>query len=173
MTRSTVPVTALDCVLALSLCLGCSDSTTEPAASMTDAESKPAEKPTLEGASPQLTGPEQEATSAQPRGPVENLINDPSLEGAELGEQFPPGWGSFNAKPKGTYRFEVVEGGRTGTKSCLLEGDGEGITMPANRVSIDPSKRYAARGWVKLEGNGSSAQVRILYFDASRRCITM
>ena len=114
---------------------------------------------------------EQESTSAQPRGPVENLINDPSLEGAELGEQFPPGWGSFNAKPKGTYRFEVVEGGRTGTKSCLIEGDGEGITMPTNRVSIDPSKRYAGRGWVKLEGNASSAQVRILYFDASRRYI--
>ncbi len=171
MPRSIVPVTASACVLALSLCFGCSDSTTEPAAGVPEAESKPAEKPTPQDASSQLPEPEQEATSAQPRSPMENLINDPSLEGAMLGERFPPGWGTFNAKPKGTYRFEVVEGGRTGTKGCLIEGDGERITMPANRVSIDPSKRYAARGWVKLEGNGSSAQVRILYFGASRRYI--
>ena len=156
---SIVPVMASVCVLALSLFFGCSDSTTEPAASTPDAESKPAQAPGLEQASSNLTEPDN------------NLINHPSLEGAALGEHFPPGWGSFNAKPKGTYRFEVVEGGRTGTKSCSIEGDGQRITMPTNRVSIDSSKRYVAQGWVKLEGSASSAQVCILYFDASRRYI--
>jgi hypothetical protein len=100
-----------------------------------------------------------------------NLVHDPSLEEAALGEQFPSGWGRYNAVPKGSYTFEVVEGGRTGNKSCVIEGDGQYITLPTNRVSVESDKRYAARGWVKLEGAGSSAQVRILYFDVNRRYI--
>ena len=64
MKRSIAPVMASVCVLALWLCLGCSDSTTELATGMPDAESKPAEKSTPEEASPQLTSPEPEATSA-------------------------------------------------------------------------------------------------------------
>ncbi|MDP6557798.1 MAG: DUF1579 family protein [Pirellulaceae bacterium] len=129
----------------------------------------------MDGSLPLALLPKAQANpQASPVGTVpvgENLTNDPSLEDAVLGEQFPPGWGKFNAVPKGTYRFEVVEGGRTGTKSCLIEGDGQYITVPTNRVPVASGKRYAARGWVKLEGSPVSAQVRILYFDASLRYI--
>ena len=100
----------------------------------------------------------------------ENLLNDPSLEKAD--DRFPEGWGSYNSQPRGAYRVEIVAGGRTGKKAMQLEGDGRYVVMPANRIQIDRTHRYVARGWVMLEGDvGTSADVKMLYFDGSRRYI--
>ena len=169
MTRSIIQVTASVCVLAMWLCLGCSDSTTEPAAGMPDAESKPAEKPTLERASPQLAGPEQEATSAERRGQVENLINDPSLEDAELGA-LPHGWSTYPVT-KPNFRYEVVAGGRTGNQCLRIEAPEAGACVFTNGVSpLDRTKRYALKGWSKFEGDGNAkAIIKFNYFHNRKR----
>jgi hypothetical protein len=97
----------------------------------------------------------------------DNLINDPSLEKADIG-LYLADWGGYNSQPRDAYRVEIVAGGRTGKKAMQLEGDGRYVVMPANRIQIDRTHRYVARGWVMLEGDArTSADVKMLYFDAS------
>lgn len=96
-----------------------------------------------------------------------NLITDPSLEATAIGEKFPTGWGSGNLIPPGAYQFSVAEGGKTGKRGWLIEGDGQYAVVPTNRPGVDRALRYGARGWVRLEAG--SAQLKILYFDGNGR----
>ncbi len=98
-----------------------------------------------------------------------NLITDPSLEETSVGEKFPTGWGSGNLVPPNTYRFSVVDGGRTGQRGWMIEGNGQYAVIPTTRPQVDRAFRYGARGWVRLEAG--SAQLKILYFDGSGRYI--
>lgn len=102
--------------------------------------------------------------------PGQNLITDPSLENTRLGASYPEGWGIGNMVPPKTYKHSVVEGGRTGKHGWMIEGDGQFAVIPTNRPPAHTAYRYAARGWVQLEA-GSSAQFKLLYFDASGRYI--
>ncbi len=106
------------------------------------------------------------------KGPIKagvNLINDPSLEGTAIGERFPKTWGNGNLIPKDAWKFEVVEGGRTGKRSWRIEGDGSAATVPTNRPPVDRGFRYAARAWVKVEAG--MARLGLLYFDKNYRYI--
>ncbi len=99
-----------------------------------------------------------------------NLVTNPSLEDSVGRSGLPPGWGSFYPNPVGSYKYEIVDGGRTGKKSIQIEGDGTFGAMPANRVEIDRSKRYVVRGWVKLEGDANAtADVKFHYYEANGR----
>ncbi len=98
-----------------------------------------------------------------------NLITDPSLEATALGERYPAGWGTGNVIPPNTYQHRVVEGGRTGKRGWMIEGDGLFAVIPTNRPPAHPAYRYAASGWVQLESG--SAQIKLLYFDASGQYI--
>ena len=98
-----------------------------------------------------------------------NLITDPSLETTALGERYPASWGTGNLIPPNAYQHQVVEGGRTGQRGWMIEGDGQYAVVPTNRPQVDRAFRYAARGWVKLEAG--SAQLKILYFDGNGRYI--
>ena len=105
-------------------------------------------------------------------GPIKpgvNLVNDPSLENTAPGEQFPRTWGNGNLIPIDAWRFEVVEGGRTGSRAWMIEGDGSAATVPTNRPPVDRSFRYAARAWVNVESG--MARLGLLYFDRNYRYI--
>jgi len=98
------------------------------------------------------------ATAADSR----NLVRNPSLEDAVAG--IPEGWEAFQ-KPENAYQFKVAPGGRSGTKSMLIEGAGEYAGLGVARVRYDPAKQYAARGWVRVEGEaGTHAVVKLDYF---------
>ncbi len=99
-----------------------------------------------------------------------NLVTNPSLEENVVDSELPPGWGSFYPKPAGSYTYSIVDGGRTGKKSMLIEGDGTFGVLPANRIEIDRSKRYVVRGWVKIEGDeDATADVKFHYYAADGR----
>lgn len=95
----------------------------------------------------------------------ENLIIDPSLENTAPGERYPQGWGTGNIIPKDAYKHQVVDGGRTGDRGWMIEGDGQYAVIPTNRPAAHSAYRYAARAWVKIEAG--SAQIKLLYFDAA------
>jgi hypothetical protein len=93
----------------------------------------------------------------------ENLVRNPSLEEAVGENGLPEGWFPFS-KPEGAYQFKVVPGGRTGAKALLLEGAGEFAGVGAGRVPFAADKQYAARGWVKVEGEDALCTVKLDYF---------
>lgn len=84
----------------------------------------------------------------------------------------PTGWSPLFSSPAGEYRATVAAGGRTGAKMICIdyvggkEGGAFGV-VAANRIEIDPKKRYVARGWVKVEGGRrATADVKLHYYDA-------
>jgi hypothetical protein len=83
--------------------------------------------------------------------PAKNLVANPSLETPIPPGRLPLGWVWFS-RPEGAYRFSVVNGGHTGIKALQVEGAGEAGVMQIGRVKRETSKRYAARGWFKVEG---------------------
>jgi hypothetical protein len=92
-----------------------------------------------------------------------NLVTNGSLEEVPLGDALPQEWGYFEM-PQGAYKASVVSGGRTG-KALQLEGTGEYAGVAVHRVSIEPKKEYAGRGWVKLSGDAESrGVVKLDYF---------
>jgi len=93
-----------------------------------------------------------------------NLVANPSLEGP-LGEGgVPEGWYRFS-QPQDAFKFSVVPGGRTGEKALLLEGAGEYAGVLAAQVPLEDGKEYAARGWVKVEGDAATlCTVKLDYF---------
>jgi uncharacterized protein (TIGR03067 family) len=101
-----------------------------------------------------------------------NLVTNPSLEEKLPANGLPPGWGTFFAKPTGAYLATIVDAGRTGKKQIRIDhvpekGEGAFGVMPANRVPLDPKKRYVARGWVKVTGGKrATADVKLHYYDA-------
>lgn len=101
------------------------------------------------------------STAAEPA----NLVTNPSLEGPIDAEGYPEGWGKFYPQPAGAFKFAIVAGGRTGKLAMTIEGDGQFGAMAANRVPLDPAKRYVARGWVKVTGGKqATADVKLHYY---------
>ncbi|MAG94017.1 MAG: hypothetical protein CMJ48_09735 [Planctomycetaceae bacterium] len=100
--------------------------------------------------------------AAQP--PGENLIRNPSLEQPALRNGLPFGWSGWPRNDT-TYKREVVEGGKTGKKALKISGDGNhGVVFVAG-VKLDRTKRYALKGWVKLEAEGDArAYIKFNYF---------
>ena len=65
------------------------------------------------------------------------LIQEPSFEGVAGDSGLPAGWFGIHSHPDGKYRFELVEGGRTGKKSLFMEGTGGyGVTW-GEKLPID------------------------------------
>jgi hypothetical protein len=94
-----------------------------------------------------------------------NLVKNPSLEGPIDASGYPEGWGKFFSQPAGAFKFDFAQGGRTGKLAMTIEGDGQFGAMPANRVPLDPTKRYVARGWVKVTGGKqATADVKLHYY---------
>lgn len=98
-----------------------------------------------------------------------NLVKNPSLEEAVAAGALPEHW-FFFSKPENAYKASVVDGGRTGKKALLLEGDGEYSGVAVSNIAMEPGKTYAARGWVKVEGDPAGmATVKLDYFDADNQ----
>ena len=97
-----------------------------------------------------------------------NLIHNPSLEEAIPGNlKLPPSWSGWPGADT-TFRREVVEGGRTGKKCLKISGDGDHGVVFVGQVNLDRNKRYALKGWVKIEGDGDArAQIKFNYFHNS------
>lgn len=115
------------------------------------------------------SGAEIKVPQPRPQGPApamplgKNLITDPSLEETAIGQKYPQGWGTGNVNPPDSFKHRVAEGGRTGQRGWLIEGDGQFAVIPTNRPPAHPAYRYAATAWVRIESG--SAQIKLLYFD--------
>lgn len=112
------------------------------------------------------------ATTAAAADLPPNLVTNPSLEEPIAAIGLPPGWGSFYPNPAGAYRSSIADGGRTGKNQLRIDyvkgnGAGQFGAMPANRVPLDRTKRYVARGWVKVAGGErATADVKLHYYTA-------
>lgn len=96
---------------------------------------------------------------------AKNLISNGDLETAlPSGQTLPADWGLF-AKPEGSYKAAVVEGGHQGKKSLLVQGDGEFAVVSAIKMEIDGKSRYAIKGAIKIEGEAATATLKFDYFD--------
>jgi hypothetical protein len=97
-----------------------------------------------------------------------NLLDNSSFESESQPNGVPLGWSLWTNNETG-YRCESAPGGRTG-KNCLkVEGAGTRGVVFAKGVPIDRSKRYALRGWVKLEGEqDAQALIMFHYFDKGK-----
>jgi len=94
-----------------------------------------------------------------------NFIEDGTLEAAlPDGATMPKDW-SLHAKPEGSYKASVADEGHAGKKSLLIAGEGEYGVVSTGGKPIDAKLRYAARGFVKLEGEGAKATIKFDYFD--------
>jgi hypothetical protein len=94
-----------------------------------------------------------------------NLISDPSLEAAPAADGLPQGWNGHFATPEGGYHFGIADVGHSGKHSILIDGKGDWAVVRANRVRIEPSKRYRTSGWVKIEGDDrAAADVKFHYY---------
>lgn len=92
-----------------------------------------------------------------------NLIVDPSFENTGL-TQLPNGWRAWlNDGPE--FRCEVVAGGHTGQHCLRISGKGTRGVVFANDLKADRTKRYALKGWVKIEGDKDArALIKLNYF---------
>ena len=97
-----------------------------------------------------------------------NLIANPSLEDDLAGRELPAGWSTYLANET-KYRCRVADGGRTGQKCLLIEGEGTRAVVFTNGIALDRSKRYALRGWAKLEGDPKArAIIKFNYFHEGK-----
>jgi hypothetical protein len=94
-----------------------------------------------------------------------NLLDNASFDDVLAAGGLPKGWSYWSGKGDGEYRSEVAEGGHTGQKSLKLEGKGVRGVIFTNGIKIERNKRYALRGWVKVEGNqDAKAKIQFNYF---------
>lgn len=97
--------------------------------------------------------------------PSGNLLNNPSFEDDLAVSGLPVGWTYWSGDDDSNYRSEVVEGGRIDRKSLKLTGKGIRGVIFTNGVKIERNKRYALRGWAKVEGNkDAKATIQFNYF---------
>lgn len=107
------------------------------------------------------------AEGASKSPPSQNLIRNPSLEDAISGP-LPQGWSGWPSRDA-KYRREVVDGGHTGDKCLMIEGDGQHGVVFTNGIRIDRSKRYALKGWIKFEGDENGrALIKFNYFHNAK-----
>lgn len=100
------------------------------------------------------------------QGTSKNLIKNGTLEDALSADGLPDGWSRF-AQPEGGYKFGVVSGGRSGAKALQIEGAGDFGGVVSTRNNLDRGQRYAARGWMKVEGDANAtATVKLDYYAA-------
>jgi hypothetical protein len=95
-----------------------------------------------------------------------NLVENGDLESAiDAGGTIPKGW-SLHARPADAYKTAIAQDGHGGKKSLLVFGDGEFAVVSTGGREIDPKLRYAARGFLKIEGEaGAKATIKFDYFD--------
>lgn len=94
-----------------------------------------------------------------------NLLTNASFEDELAVSGLPRDWTYWSGNDGSEYRFEVVEGGHTGKSSLKLEGKGVSGVIFTNGIKIERNKRYALRGWAKVEGNkDAKAIIKFNYF---------
>jgi hypothetical protein len=119
---------------------------------------------------PQNPPPSKKPIGPPPQIPLgTNLVTDPSLEETPLSQPYPPGWGTGNISPPKSFKHYVAEGGRTGQRGWLIEGDGQFAVVPSTRPPVRSEYRYAASAWVRVESG--SAQIKLLYFNGNGQYI--
>lgn len=97
---------------------------------------------------------------------AKNLVSDPSLEGPPAAEGLPSGWNGHAFNPEDGYKARIGDVGHSGKHSLIIEGKGNWGVVRANRVAIEPGKRYRASGWVKIEGDDkAAADVKFHYYS--------
>jgi len=98
-----------------------------------------------------------------------NLVSNPSFEQKVGDNGLPDGWG-FHPSEGAKYKHSIVEAAHEGKRSLMIEGEGKFAVVMADRVEIKPDQIYAARGWVKIEGQagdqGAQATIKFDYLDA-------
>jgi hypothetical protein len=100
--------------------------------------------------------------------PPKNLITNPSLEDDLAGRDLPAGWSTWPAGDT-KYRCRVADGGRTGKKCLLVEGDGTRAVVFTNGTQLDRTKRYVLKGWAKLDGDPKArAIIKFNYFHQGK-----
>jgi len=94
-----------------------------------------------------------------------NLLDNSSFEDELAVSGLPRGWTYWSGDDGSEYRSEVVEEGHSGRKSLKLEGKGIRGVIFTNGIKIERNKRYALRGWAKVEGNkDAKAIIQFNYF---------
>jgi hypothetical protein len=93
-----------------------------------------------------------------------NLVVNGSFEVALGDNGLPKGW-ELGGEPADAFKASVVPGGRTGAKALQLEGAGKWGVVAANRVELDRSLRYTARGYFKVEGPEAQATIKFDFTD--------
>ena len=95
-----------------------------------------------------------------------NLVRHASLEAPISAGGLPDGWDGTYSRPDEGYKALVVDGGRTGHKSLVIQGKGAFGVVSTNSVLIDRNMRYRAQGWVRIEGDAAAAaDVKFHYLD--------
>jgi hypothetical protein len=109
------------------------------------------------------------ATAEKPPADTKNLIVEPSFEGPVQDNGLPRGWYALHAVPRDGYRYAIAAEGHTGRKSLLIEGKGEYGVAWGEHLAIDRTKRYRARGYVRIQGDAqAAADVKLHYYDENR-----
>lgn len=102
-------------------------------------------------------------------GATKNLITEPSFEGPVQESGFPASWYGLHAVPKDGYRFALANEGRTGKKSLLIEGKGQYGVAWGEKIAVDRTKRYRARGYVRIQGDAqAAADVKLHYYGENQ-----
>jgi hypothetical protein len=102
------------------------------------------------------------------QGPAANLVQNADLEaGLAAGQTLPPGWSRFG-KADTAYSGTVQPGGRFGGNAVRVQCGQDYAGVNSTRVKLDPTRRYAARAWVKVEPNAKgSAWIKLDYTDST------
>jgi len=105
------------------------------------------------------------ATSRAEEKAAKNLLTDPSLETAPRPMDYPLVGMAMPSIRRKAIKPRIADAGHTGKHSLLIEGKGQWGVVRANRVAIEPGKRYRASGWVKVEGDAkAAADVKFHYY---------
>jgi hypothetical protein len=100
---------------------------------------------------------------------TKNLIAEPSFEGRVQGNGLPAGWYGLHSVPTGAYRAAMADEGHTGRKSLRIEGKGQYGVAWGEKIAIDRTKQYYARGYVRVQGEElAAADVKLHYYGVNQ-----
>ncbi|MEX2216273.1 MAG: hypothetical protein WD768_19335 [Phycisphaeraceae bacterium] len=104
--------------------------------------------------------------AAEDKPAAKNLLGDGSFEDIAVGA-LPAGANLFSS-PENAYKAAAVEGGRTGKRSLLIEGEGSFGVLSLHRGELPSKFRFALNGYVKIEGDSETkATIKFDLFKAS------